>query len=753
LADKKDPLGGNINKTALDNLNEMQATMFNLEQVYKDLNKQAGIHTREIIEAGTQTTKLSKLIEHSKDIIGQIGVQIIKQKSYEGLINKFIINRSILQSKIDTLKEAETLQSTVLRDLEQEKLKISEKVKIREDDRQKMILQYNRLLAKRNALDKEGLLTKFKKQKYTNEFKKIYKEQFNNTKELVKLEEKKLKLQEEADKIPKFDVNTLILTKKQLEVNNESLATLQNEGANIEKSNKLLQRGNFFREIARKLGLTTAADFAKHKETFGLGGALTLGAIGLIALSIKGIVDLMFKADSQVTSMAKQLGISKDGALLVREEFEQVSKQSSFLNSNLNIAFASIENQVNAMTELNDQFGTGIRFSDKQVQDQIVLTKQMGLTADEAGDLQKYAMLNNTTAEKTADSISDQTVAFRKQTGVMLNARQVLTEVAKIEGALAVQYKNNPGLIAQAVLQVKKYGLTLEAAKNSASSLLDFESSISNELEAELLTGKQFNLEKARALALDGDSAGAATEMIKQIGTLANFQKLNVIQREGEAKMIGMSVDELSNAIVKQQLLRSLSAQQTEEYGKQLSYWKGQNKEAEFMQATRNATSGAELDASLSQLAAQQKFEETLNRIKETIGNIFTDNFLKSLQSLIQAFAEDIPRIINILHHPLTGWIGDLDPDTTAKPVGDSMLNSRGRMVISTPKGGIVPDKQDSIITTTNPGGLLNNQGSGNDQLNVKLDKLIEALSKGGNVYMDSRKVGTTQGLAYNSWG
>jgi len=42
---------------------------------------------------------------------------------------------------------------------------------------------------------------------------------------------------------------------------------------------------------------------------------------------------------------------------------------------------------------------------------------------------------------------------------------------------------------------------------------LDFESSIANELEAELLLGKNINLEKARQAALDNDLATLAVEI------------------------------------------------------------------------------------------------------------------------------------------------------------------------------------------------------------------------------------------------
>ena len=55
--------------------------------------------------------------------------------------------------------------------------------------------------------------------------------------------------------------------------------------------------------------------------------------------------------------------------------------------------------------------------------------------------------------------------------------------------------------------------LILETVDGIASSLLNFEESIQNELEAELLIGKDINLEKARLLALNNDLAGLSSEL------------------------------------------------------------------------------------------------------------------------------------------------------------------------------------------------------------------------------------------------
>ena len=65
-------------------------------------------------------------------------------------------------------------------------------------------------------------------------------------------------------------------------------------------------------------------------------------------------------------------------------------------------------------------------------------------------------------------------------------------------------------------------------------------------MEASMLIGKQLNFNKARELALSGDIAGAAADVMKQVGGQAEFEKLNVLQRKALADSIGVSVDELS---------------------------------------------------------------------------------------------------------------------------------------------------------------------------------------------------------------
>ena len=98
----------------------------------------------------------------------------------------------------------------------------------------------------------------------------------------------------------------------------------------------------------------------------------------------------------------------------------------------------------------------------------------------------------------------------------------------------------------RAAVAAKKLGLEMSTLAKMSDSLLNFESSISAEMEASMLIGKQLNYNKARELALSGDLEGATKNIMSQIGGAAEFQKMNVMQRQALADSVGVSVEELS---------------------------------------------------------------------------------------------------------------------------------------------------------------------------------------------------------------
>ena len=109
------------------------------------------------------------------------------------------------------------------------------------------------------------------------------------------------------------------------------------------------------------------------------------------------------------------------------------------------------------------------------------------------------------------------------------------------------KYGNDGGKnMIRAAVAAKKLGMELGTLVKMSDSLLNFESSIQAEMEASMLIGKQLNYNKARELALSGDLEGATKSIMDQIGGAAEFQKMNVMQRQALADSIGVSADELA---------------------------------------------------------------------------------------------------------------------------------------------------------------------------------------------------------------
>ena len=239
-----------------------------------------------------------------------------------------------------------------------------------------------------------------------------------------------------------------------------------------------------------------------------------LGPLGLILMAadaIKAIFtfykDMLFRADEQATKLAKTLSVSKETAFGIRREFIGMA-------DSLTTQYNTAESLIDAQSQVSDISKFNFRFSQDILDNQIILTKEIGLSADEATKLNRVNILNNVEGNKGRLLIEKQVVAFTRQTGLYANAKKILQEVSKVSGQILLNFRGNIPALTNAVLQAEKFGLSLEQSRTISDSLLDFESSISNELEAGVFLGRRFNLEQARSLALRKDYVGATEEVL-----------------------------------------------------------------------------------------------------------------------------------------------------------------------------------------------------------------------------------------------
>jgi DNA-binding ferritin-like protein (Dps family) len=492
------------------------------------------------------------------------------------------------------------------------------------------------------------------------------------------------------------------------------------------------------------------------------------------------ILKQALKANEQTVALGKALGTSSEQ---YRENLASAARSSN----NINVTTA---NQVAAFNELAQATGFAYEFNTDQLETQIKLTKQVGLQADEAANVQKFAILTGKTSEETYKSFVSGLTSARNQLKVGINFKATLAEALKVSGQLSANLGNDPIRIAKAVVQAKAFGMTLEQTAKTSESLLDFGSSIENELKAELLTGKQLNLERARAAALAGDQATVAEEIAKNIGTAADFTKMNVLQQKSLAESVGMTADQLADTLKNREQAiasgKSLAQVTEEEAAKALER---QNIQDKFNAAVLKLQDffgnlvagpvGGFLDMLIKSL-------DVLTAIAGVFGTIYVINKgIAAIEALKYGYAVGsramelgkngilIARQA-ILGGELTKAIGIAAAYAIANPImaavglalaagvgalvysqmDDGIIGPGGETVVSGPKGSIQLNKNDSIVAGTD----LFSKGKekeGTITPSIDLTPMISAInevtsavnrlySKDTSISMDGKKVGTT---------
>lgn len=227
-------------------------------------------------------------------------------------------------------------------------------------------------------------------------------------------------------------------------------------------------------------------------------------------------------------------------------------------------AFVTLADTYAQISNISEKLGMNADklFSPNDIEEATELTKLMGLQVDESSRLVMLSKVGNIPLKQQEESIFQNLKRMNITNKSAVTYKGVLQDVSKISSGISATFGNDAVKMADAVASAKALGLTLEGVNQSADSLLNFESSINNEISAELITGQQLNLEKARLLALNDDLKGLTEEIGHNEGIIQGFSKGNRVEREAIAAAIGMSKDQLATMIFTQQMSNGLTAEQ-----------------------------------------------------------------------------------------------------------------------------------------------------------------------------------------------
>ena len=334
------------------------------------------------------------------------------------------------------------------------------------------------------------------------------------------------------------------------------------------------------------------------------------GLTGLIIPALKFIIDSVIQFNQKGFEIAKNLGVTADEGARLQNTFTQIASTSA--NAGL-----TSKDLAKTYVELSNTVGFLLPQTKEFAETATLIQKRIGASAEGMAALALQSSLSGKTLEETMGTLNASRNIEGARNKLLLSQKQILDGIAKTSAAVLINFKGDVGALGDAIVRATKLGTTLDTINKQGESLLDFESSISAEFEAQLLTGRDINLTRARELALYGKTAELGEELNRQGATYQQFMNENVIARQADAKAIGLSVEEYSKVLLNQQQANRLGAEQgrsaLEQYN--LLVQRGATQE----EIVRKLGSEQEA-ADLKKASMQEKFQAAIERLKDTLG-------------------------------------------------------------------------------------------------------------------------------------
>ena len=276
--------------------------------------------------------------------------------------------------------------------------------------------------------------------------------------------------------------------------------------------------------------------YDKYSQMIPVGGKFVgLAAAGAAAFALLA---------ASVADTRKELGVSAGEAAKINAQIASaglVARLFGLSSSDIKESFDAISGTLGGIEKATG--ASALNFA--------TFSLRLGVAPQQAADLLKQLESVSGASRETLMAQLESTKTLIRQQGVAPG--KVLQDVANSSELFALTSKAGSNNLFLAAANARKLGLNLSTVENAANSLLDFESSINAQLEAQVLLGREINVDKARQLAFNGDNAGLLEEIKNIAGTEAEFNKLNRIERQSLAIAVGVNVQELSKLVAEEE--------------------------------------------------------------------------------------------------------------------------------------------------------------------------------------------------------
>ena len=431
-------------------------------------------------------------------VTGNIGKSVRDLKLFESTEKKLsqtVTDRSLLESNLSRQLKSQTVLASQLSRLK----KLEKNAAFSTAEMNKEILNKTRQLELLRAAGAKITPAMIKKEEAA------IRDKYKNVSKLIPLYKETAKENRAAIKDTKKILDTYELQEKKLE-----------------QQNALFSSG--------KLLLDQMGDLGKH----------------ISDLKFPNWIDVIKKGFSNFLEFDKAAFSFRKSVGLVRGEFSQITDNIRSIGiefSNLGVDFEMAQKSATAIA---DQFNLFTSTSKEALVETSVLAAQLGVSAEESEKFRKAIASVGSSTRTAQKGMTGFAKELATAAGIPLS--KIMQDVADAGDDIRIFLGNSVEKLIKGSVQARQMGISLQKAAISSKSLLDFQTSIADEMEASVLLGRDVNLQQARNLSYRKDLIGQTQEILR-ISKLINFDALDPYQAEAFAKATGKSLTELQDMI------------------------------------------------------------------------------------------------------------------------------------------------------------------------------------------------------------
>lgn len=494
---------------------------------------------------------------------------------------------------------------------------------------------------------------------------------------------------------------------------------MKSSNLNIIQQLKLQPKQGMANPIGDFLSAQTAAATQLNSET-----EKYIAGIGALRQTIKDLTDAYqnIGKDTRYLSeenkdLAKNFGLTIGEAVRLNAALQQNAK-------NFGVGAESLKKYATSLKGLIGQFAMQAdliesAYGKSLFQANEILQENLQLTGEQANKFTMFAALQGKTATEALvqqKSIAD---AIDEATGTEGNFRDILTDIAGLSEDVQLQYSKIPGDLALATAKARALGFSMSDLHKTGKQLLNIESSIGDELEYQLLSGRRLVGDKQASADLQGKSlTNAYREAVfqrnatKQADTLLTILQQegdtlenNMFAREQMSKLLGMDEAALSRALGKKKILEKIG-------GEELFNLSGQ----ELFNAAKNLGASAEDLEQLKQDEDVRSVDEKMLANSDKMLAVLQAGLFGTIDRAEQLVTDQQAEIKKVMDKQLqqAESIGASAGAATQRTVGEAYVDRRDLTTLKNTGPALAAALASTKIQTVNlyPAEVVSNGGT-----------------------------------------